>query len=77
MEEDHCRENDEDRVYLSPAGYLEHIREQSEQLEWLWANCRIVYYPKDPPGAYPIEHAPGAGKDMRAVIEAEMRKAGL
>ena len=42
------------------------------QLEWLWKNCRIVYYPKDE--GYPIEHTLAAEKDMRSVIEMEMRK---
>jgi len=44
-----------------------------QQLEWLWANCRITYYPRAPEHAYPLEHAPLAGKDMRSAIEAEMR----
>ncbi len=43
-----------------------------EQLEWLWANCRIVYWPEFP--NYPLEHAPAANKNAREFIEAEMRK---
>lgn len=42
----------------------------SAQLEWLWANCRIVYWPSD--NRYPIEHAPHAHKYARDTIEAEM-----
>ena len=38
-----------------------------EQLEWLWSNCRIVYFPGH--GQYPIEHRPFANKDSRDIIE--------
>lgn len=44
--------------------------EASEQLEWLWANCKIVYWPKD--DRYPIEHNPHSKKYSRDMIEAEM-----
>lgn len=44
----------------------------SVQLEWLWANCKIVYWPPD--GRYPIEHAPHARKYSRDAIESEMPK---
>jgi hypothetical protein len=45
-----------------------------KQIEWMWSNCRIVYYPCgiDPmKGAYPIEHyvANGVDKDNRENIE--------
>lgn len=43
-----------------------------EQLEWLWANCRIIYYPMD--GRYPFEHTSNVNKDMREFIEKEMNK---
>jgi hypothetical protein len=42
----------------------------SAQLEWLWANCKVVYWPKD--DRYPIEHNPHAKKYSRDMIEAEM-----
>lgn len=42
----------------------------SAQLEWLWANCRIIYWPKD--GSYPIEHNPNALKYGRDIIEHQM-----
>ena len=43
-----------------------------EQLEWLWKNCRITYYPNFP--TCQIEHSPHAKKDCRAFIENEMKK---
>jgi hypothetical protein len=42
----------------------------SAQLEWLWANCNIVYWPED--GSYPIEHNPHTSKYMREIIEIHM-----
>lgn len=41
------------------------------QLDAIWGNCRVVFYPSmgDPRGDYPFEHAPGAGKDSRSMIE--------
>jgi hypothetical protein len=44
------------------------------QLEWLWANCTIVYWPEG--GNYPIEHNPHASKYMRDIIEIYMPNAG-
>ena len=43
-------------------------------LKELWSVCRVVFYPDmgDLRGDYPIEHAPGAGKDARALIEARL-----
>lgn len=41
-----------------------------EQLEWLWANCKIVYWPRN--DGYPIEHNPYAKKYARNLIEQEM-----
>ena len=40
----------------------------------LWSSCRVVFYPEagDLRGDYPIEHAPGAGKDSRQLIEARL-----
>ena len=40
----------------------------------LWSSCRVVFYPEagDLRGDYPIEHAPGAGKDARQLIEARL-----
>lgn len=45
-------------------------------MEAAWANCRVVFYPRmdDPRGDYPLEHAPAAGKDMRAAIENRLRE---
>jgi hypothetical protein len=42
-----------------------------DQLEWLWANCRIIYHP-DGLGAYALEHSILANKDVRWIIEMEM-----
>ena len=42
------------------------------QLEWLWKNCKIVYYPK--PGGCWVEHDLSLGKDMRSGIEMEIKK---
>lgn len=44
-----------------------------DELDWLFANCRIVYY--GPAPDYPIEHAPGAHKNHREDIERIMRTA--
>lgn len=43
-----------------------------EQLEWLWANCNIVYWPGTE--EYPIEHNLHAQKDSRDLIEEEMKR---
>lgn len=51
-------------------GQRKTIRSMRDQLEWLWANCKIVYWPKD--DRYPIEHNPHARKYSRDTIEAEM-----
>jgi len=37
------------------------------EVEWLWANCRIIYFPPD--NSYPIEHTLRARKDSRRMIE--------
>ena len=37
------------------------------EIEWLWANCRIIYFPPDK--SYPIEHTLRARKDSRKMIE--------
>jgi hypothetical protein len=42
-------------------------RQLERELEWLYAHCRIVYYPPD--GSYPIEHAPLARKDARWLLD--------
>jgi hypothetical protein len=47
-----------------------------EKLEWIWKNCKVVYWPKTP-GVYPIEHVvgvPQGGFSTRFLIEAEMLK---
>ena len=43
-------------------------------LNELWSACRVVFYPEldDLRGNYPIEHAPGAAKDARDLIEARL-----
>ena len=43
-------------------------------LNELWRACRVVFYPElgDLRGDYPIEHAPGAAKDARDLIEARL-----
>ena len=46
------------------------IESLEEQLEWLWANCKIVYWKGD--DSHPIEHSPHARKYSRDLIEAEM-----
>jgi hypothetical protein len=45
----------------------------SAQLEWLWKNCTIVYWPPD--GGYPWEHNPDASKYARLIIEGKMPNA--
>jgi len=42
-------------------------------LDAIWKYCRVVYYDPDPI-VYPLEHSPHARKDMRSVIESELRK---
>lgn len=44
----------------------------TRQLDWLWENCKIVY--RANASAYPIEHNMAAGKDLRALLEHEMRE---
>lgn len=41
---------------------LLHGNTPERQLHWLRNHCRIIYFPAD--NAYPIEHAPNAGKDQ-------------
>lgn len=45
---------------------------KSRQLDWLWANCRIIHWPET--GEYPFEHNPRANKDSRESIESCMNK---
>lgn len=49
------------------------IDSASTQLEWLWANCKIVYWPPD--DRYCIEHNARVGKIGREMIEKEMLNA--
>lgn len=55
---------------------LEQISEiankKSRQLDWLWANCRILHWPET--SEYPFEHNPRANKDSREFIESVMNK---
>ena len=46
-----------------------------EKLEWIWNNCRLIFYPPPSGISYPLEHSKFAGKDMRLLIEAEMQRA--
>lgn len=41
---------------------LDELAHNKENLAFIKRCCRVVYYPPD--GSYPIEHAPGAGKDQ-------------
>lgn len=43
---------------------------KAELYDELWKHCRIVFYSKNYPLDYPIEHAPHANKDSRWMIEA-------
>lgn len=52
--------------------WYDHAQKIEDELEWLWANCRIVYFPPD--GEYPIEHTMAARKDSRELIEAARDK---
>jgi len=57
---------------MSEEAHTETSLEQVSQLEWLWKNCIIVYFP--PGGSYAIEHNLAAKKDSRRYIEAEMAR---
>ncbi len=46
------------------------MKSKNLELEWLWRNCTITYWPRD--GGYPIEHNRKANKDSREMIEMEM-----
>lgn len=46
---------------------VEELKRVTGQLEWLWANCRIVHYPGGL--EYPLEHTEAAQKRMRVMIE--------
>jgi len=52
---------------LAAASEIERLR---AEVEWLWENCKIVFWQPGEVLAYPIEHDPVAGKDGRAMIEA-------
>lgn len=47
----------------------------SQQLEWIWENCKVVYFPPLSNGTapYPVEHNPAANKNSRAFIDQYMR----
>lgn len=46
------------------------------QLEWLWNNCKIIYYEADD-CMYPVEHFKAAQKDNRKHIEQNYMKKDL
>lgn len=52
--------------YVVSANFARELERENakllRRLEWARKNCRVVFYPSD--GAYPIEHAPFARKDM-------------
>lgn len=50
---------------LSAAPAVETVSEDTRLLDWLWENCRILFWPGD--GAYPIEH--NRQKNGRMFIE--------
>lgn len=52
---------------LYSADTIAALRKDTAMLEWIWANCRIIYFPGN--GAYPLEHTLLAGKDSREDIE--------
>jgi hypothetical protein len=56
------------------ASYKQGVYDTQTYIEWIWANCRIIYFPKadDELGTYPIEHNPFAKKDSRCMIESKM-----
>ncbi len=49
------------------------LMDAEDQLEWLWANCKIIYWDEKDALAYPLEHTMVAGKDMRQAIENKMK----
>lgn len=52
------------------AAVNEAIVELQKQLDWMWNNCNIVYFPPaNDIGTYPIEHNPHANKESRGAIE--------
>ncbi len=63
-----------DTLSGEPASVPETSNDPFVILKELWSACRVVFYPDmgDLRGDYPIEHAPGAGKDARALIEARL-----
>jgi len=56
-------------VYI-PKVARDEIERLRAEVEWLWENCKIVFWQPGEVLAYPIEHDPVAGKDGRAMIEA-------
>lgn len=54
---------------------LREMEKTKQQLEWIWANCRIIYFPPDP-NEYPLEHTTMTPfkKDLRYRIEFHMKK---
>lgn len=64
-----CRDATATPAERENALLAEHVR-AVRQIEWLWAACKIVYWPKD--DRYPIEHNPHARKYSRDMIEAQM-----
>jgi len=64
-----CRDATASPADRENALLAEHFRAVRE-IEWLWATCKIVYWPRD--DRYPIEHNPHARKYSRELIEAEM-----
>jgi len=63
----------------APLGYEDiegELNRVSARLNAVWKHCRVVFYPSvdDPRGNYPLEHAPGARKDMRSQIEGRLEE---
>lgn len=64
-----CRDATATPAERENALLAEHVR-LTRQMEWLWAVCKIVYWPKD--SRYLIEHNPTLKKYARELIEAEI-----
>jgi hypothetical protein len=54
---------------------LERLGKAEARLEAVWDNCKVIYWPKNEPNAYPLEHSAAARKDMRALIEGHLDSA--
>lgn len=62
-------------LLLSALTLIEAGEKDTERLDWLFENCKIIHWPGG--GHYPIEHSPACNKDGRGLLEMARNKQGM